>query len=403
MSTRANIPGTSKPLTGDAFADPFTGWPHRAFLRAGGLSRREVRLRPIIGICSSWSELNPCNLGLRDLAESVRRGVTAAGGTALVFPTISLHEQMVSPTTMLLRNLMSMDVEEMIRCSPIDGVVLLAGCDKTVPAQLMGAASAGKAAIMLTAGPRAWSSFRGKPVVTDDGWTLVSEMLEGKITPEEWDQLEDVFCAGAGVCNILGTANTMAVMAEVLGMALPGSALVPALHARRSDLAERTGLRAVELARSGMTPEEVLTEAAFDNALRVLVAMGGSTNAVIHLEAIARRLGIALGLDRLAQISKQTPRVLGVRPSGPYTLEDFDEAGGVPALMAELSPLLEHETVMGDGQSLGELVSSCRRRPNPCLRSLDDPFESEGGIVVLRGSLAPRGSMNRPGFLRDSG
>ncbi len=393
MTSRADIAGTSKPATGDVFADAIFGWPKRAFLRAGGLSREAVRRRPIIGICSSWSELNPCNMGLRDLAESVRRGVTAAGGTAVVFPTISLHEQLVAPTTMLLRNLMSMDVEEMIRCSPIDGVVLLAGCDKTGPAQLMGAASAGKPAIMLTAGPRGWARFRGAPVVTDDGWRLASEMLEGRVTLEERDNLEDVFCAGVGVCNVMGTANTMAVMAEALGMALPGSAVVPAAQARRSDLGERTGARVVELARAGITPDAVLTEAAFENALRVLVAMGGSTNAVIHLEAIARRLGLSLGLDRVQRISQQTPRVLGVRPSGAFSLEDFDEAGGVPALLRVLAPLLHRDAILGDGRTVAQVAEAAAGRPNSCLRSLEDPFEPDGGLVVLRGSLAPRGSI----------
>ncbi len=393
MTSRADIAGTSRPLTGEAFADPWTGWPKRAFLRAGGLSRDAVRRRPVIGVCSSWSELNPCNMGLRELAESVRRGVTAAGGTAVVFPTISLHEQLVAPTTMLLRNLMAMDVEEMIRCSPIDGVVLLAGCDKTVPAQLMGAASAGKPAIMLTAGPRSWARFRGAPVVTDDGWTLVSELIEGRVSAEEWDQLEDVFCASCGVCNVMGTANTMAVLAETLGMALPGSAVVPAVQARRSDLAERTGARAVELARAGLTPEAVLTREAFDNALRVLVAIGGSANAVIHLEAIARRLGLPLGLDHLQRISEQTPQVLGVRPSGAFSLEDLDEAGGVPAVLRVLAPLLHEDATLADGQTIAQVAGSASGRPHPCLRSLEDPFEPDGALAVLRGSLAPRGAI----------
>ncbi|MGP8008038.1 MAG: dihydroxy-acid dehydratase [Acidimicrobiales bacterium] len=375
------------------FADALLGLPKRAFLRAGGLSREAVRRRPIIGICLSWSELNPCNMGLRDLAEAVRRGVIAAGGTALVFPTISLHEQFVAPTTMLLRDLMSMDVEEMIRCSPIDGVVLLAGCDKTVPAQLMGAASAGKPALMLTAGPRSWARFRGAPLVTDDGWKLTSEFLEGRLSIEEVDGLEDIFCASVGVCNVMGTANTMAVMAEVLGMSLPGAAVVPAVHARRSHLAERTGARVVELARSGITPDAILTEVAFDNALRVLVATGGSTNAVIHLEAIAGRLGLRLGLDRVERISNETPLVLGVRPSGTFSMEDFDEAGGVPALLKALAPLLDGGATMGDGRSVAQVAQTAGGRPHPCLRSFNDPFQSDGGLVVLRGSLAPRGSI----------
>jgi dihydroxy-acid dehydratase len=380
-------------VNGEYFADDMRGWIERAFLRAGGLSREAVRRRPIIGICSSWSELNPCNMGLRDLADSVKCGVTAAGGTAVVFPTISLAEQFVVPTTMLLRNLMAMDVEEMIRSSPIDGVVLLAGCDKTVPAQLMGAASAGKPAIMITAGPRSCARFRGGPVVTEDFWTLAWERMEGRLNDQEWGELEGSFVPSVGVCNVMGTATTMAVAAEVLGMALPGSAVLSAVEARRSDMAERTGVRAVELARAGTRPETILTQSAFDNALRVVAAIGGSTNAIIHLEALAGRLGIPLGLDRVQRIGEQTPQVLGVRPSGNYSLEDFDEAGGVPALLAVLDPLLDGDALLGDGRTVAEVARSATRRPNPSLRSIDDPFESAGGLVVLRGSLAPRGAI----------
>jgi dihydroxy-acid dehydratase len=395
-SPRDATAGGGPPVNGDHFAGDMRGSIERAFLRAGGLGKEAVRRRPIIGICSSWSELNPCNMGLRDLAESVKRGVTAAGGTAVVFPTISLAENFIVPTTMLLRNLMAMDVEEMIRCSPIDGVVLLSGCDKTVPAQLMGAASAGKPAIMLTAGPRSCGQFQGRPVVTSDVWTLGPDRIMGRINDEEWDELEGVFAPTVGVCNVMGTATTMAIATEVLGMALPGSAVVPAVESRRSDLAERTGVRAVELARAGTRPEEVMTQNAFDNALCVLAATGGSTNELIHLEAIAGRLGVSLGLDRFAGIGEKTPQVLGVRPSGHFSLEDFDHAGGVPALLAVLEPLLDRDSVLGDGRTVAEVcaaVRSAKPRPNPCLRSLEDPFEPESGLVVLRGSLAPRGAI----------
>ncbi|MGO8859608.1 MAG: dihydroxy-acid dehydratase [Acidimicrobiales bacterium] len=396
LRSRDATAGGGPPVNGDHFAGDMRGSIERAFLRAGGLSKEAVRRRPIIGICSSWSELNPCNMGLRGLAESVRRGITAAGGTAVVFPTISLAENFIVPTTMLLRNLMAMDVEEMIRCSPIDGVVLLSGCDKTVPAQLMGAASAGKPAIMLTAGPRSCGQFQGRPVVTSDVWTLGPDRMMGRIDDEEWDELEGVFAPTVGVCNVMGTATTMAIATEVLGMALPGSAVVPAVESRRSDLAERTGVRSVELARAGTRPEEVMTQSAFDNALCVLAATGGSTNEFIHLEAIAGRLGVSLGLDRFAGIGDKTPQVLGVRPSGDFSLEDFDHAGGVPALLAVLEPLLDRDSVLGDGRTVAEVsaaVRSAKPRPNPCLRSLEDPFEPESGLVVLRGSLAPRGAV----------
>jgi dihydroxy-acid dehydratase len=388
--------GGGSPVTGDHFAGDGEGTIMRAFLRAGGLSQEEVRRRPIIGICSSFSELNPCNMGLRDLAEAVRRGVTSAGGTAVVFPTISLNENMLKPTSMLLRNLMSMDVEEMIRCSPIDGVVLLAGCDKTVPAQLMGAASAGKPAIMLTAGPRSCGFFQGRSIVTTDIWDLAPDRFAGRIDDQEWDELEGTFAPTVGVCNVMGTATTMAIAAEVIGMALPGSAAVPAVESRRRDLGERTGVRAVELARVGIRPDDVMTPAAFDNAIRVLSATGGSTNEFIHLVAIAGRLGVTLELDRFAEIGEQTPQVLGVRPSGDFALEDFDHAGGVPALLAVLEPLLNRDCVLGDGRTVTEVVAAVRSakpRPHPCLRSLDDPFLDKSGLVALRGSLAPRGAI----------
>jgi dihydroxy-acid dehydratase len=395
-SPRDAIAGGGPPFNGDHFAGDVVGTIERAFLRAGGLSKEEVRRRPIIGICSSWSELNPCNGALRDLAESVKAGVTAAGGTAVVFPTISLHENMIKPTTMLLRNLMAMDVEEMIRCSPIDGVVLLAGCDKTVPAQLMGAASAGKPAIMLTAGPRSCGYFQGRSLVTTDIWTLAPDRFAGRIDDQEWDEFEGVFAPTVGVCNVMGTATTMAIAAEALGMALPGSAVVPAVESRRRDLAERTGVRAVELARAGIRPEDIMTPDAFDNAIRVLSATGGSTNEFIHLVAIAGRLGVTLGLDRFADIGEQTPQVLGVRPSGPFALEDFDRAGGVPALLAVLEPLLDRDCVLGDGRTVAQVAAAVRAakpRPHDCLRSLDDPFLDKSGLVVLRGSLAPRGAI----------
>jgi dihydroxyacid dehydratase/phosphogluconate dehydratase len=260
----------------------------------------------------------------------------------------------------------------------------------------MGAASAGKPAIMLTAGPRSCGQFQGRPVVTSDVWTLGPDRIMGRIDDEEWDELEGVFAPTVGVCNVMGTATTMAIATEVLGMALPGSAVVPAVESRRSDLAERTGVRAVELARAGTRPEEVMTQSAFDNALCVLAATGGSTNEFIHLEAIAGRLGVSLGLDRFAGIGEKTPQVLGVRPSGDFSLEDFDHAGGVPALLAVLEPLLDRDSVLGDGRTVAEVsaaVRSAKPRPNPCLRSLEDPFEPESGLVVLRGSLAPRGAV----------
>jgi dihydroxy-acid dehydratase len=379
---------------GSLFTDAgLGGWVRRAFLRGGGFSPESLHRRPVIGICSSWSELNPCNMNLRQVAESVKRGVVAAGGVAMEFPTISLNEQYVAPTTMLLRNLMSMDVEEMINSSPIDGVVLLAGCDKTPAAQLMGAASADKPAIMLTAGPRSVGRFRGEDVVIDDFWTLAVERQVGNIDDEEWDSLEGELCSSVGVCNVMGTATTMAVLAEALGMALPGSAAIPATDARRMALAERTGEAAVELARNGVRPSDIITADALDNAIRVLCAVGGSTNAVIHLLALAGRLGIPLELDRFETLSDETPLVLGVKPSGPFPLAELEAVGGVPALLRVLSPLLARDAITVSGRTIGEVGHEAPVRPNDCLRTLEDPFEPNGGLAVLHGSLAPGGAV----------
>jgi dihydroxy-acid dehydratase len=385
---------TEQITDGDALANAgLGGFARRAFLRAQGRGAVLTRRRPVIGICSSWSELNPCNGSLRTLADDVKRGVAVAGGQAYEFPTISLNEQFVFPTTMILRNLMAMDVEEMIRRSPIDAVVLLAGCDKTVPAQLMGAASAGRPAIMLTAGPRITSRFRGVPLVTDDFWELAVARGAGEISDAEWQHLEGALCASVGVCNVLGTATTMAMMAEALGIAPPGSALLPAPDARRSAIAEEVGRLSVELARSGPTPAEVLTEKAFQNASRVLLATGGSTNAVIHLEALAGRVGLRLGLDQFAELGRTTPVVAAVRPNGPWLLEDFESAGGVPAVLRRLGRLINGDAPTVIGATIGEIAAACDDVLHNCMSTLESPFQAAGGIGVVRGNLAPRGAV----------
>ncbi len=371
------------------------GLAARAFLRSEGLSAEAVRSRPIVGIANSWSELNPCNAGLRDLATAVKRGVVAAGGLPLEFPTISLAEPFVAPTTMLLRNLMSIDVEEMIRANPIDAVVLLGGCDKTTPAQLMGAASAGKPAIQLGAGYRATSSFEGQPLVIDQLWELGDRRRAGDLDDDAWLELEGCLNITAGHCNVMGTASTMAVISEVLGMALPGSAAIPAAHAQRVAAAEATGRRAVELARTGTTPADHITPAALDNAVRAVLCLGGSTNAVIHLEAIAGRLGLRIGLDRWAELSRATPVLGDLRPSGPHLLEELYAAGGVPALLHELDALgmLDTSARAGSGETWAEVLARTAAPSNRSIRPHREPVAEEGGIAILRGSLAPRGAV----------
>ena len=373
--------------------DGLEGLIHRMFMRGAGLSSDAVRRRPVIGICNSWSELNPCNLGLRELAEHVKRGVEAAGGLPLEFPTISLAEPYLKPSTLLLRNLMAMDVEQMIAGSPIDAVVLLNGCDKTVPAQLMGALSADKPALSLAAGPRPVVR-RGERLVTiDELWRVGDERRRGTVDDAAWLDVEETLNSGVGTCNVMGTAATMAILAEVLGFSLPGTALLPANSAARATAAEETGRRAVALAQAATVPSALVTLESLENAFRVVCAVGGSSNAVIHLEALAGRIGERLGLERLARWSDETPLLADVRPSGPYLLDDLDAAGGVPAVMAELASLLHLEALAGTGETWAEITGRVQHRPSRALRPFHDPKETRGGLAILQGSLAPDGAV----------
>jgi dihydroxy-acid dehydratase len=375
-------------------ADGVAGLLHRATLRSQGFSGAAIEGRPVVGICNSWSEFTHCNMRLRALADAVRRGVALAGGLAIEFPTISLGENLMKPTTMLYRNLMAMDVEESIRAHPMDAVVLLAGCDKTIPAQLLGAASAGVPAIMLTSGPGEPGRFQGRDLATGtDLWRATDDLRAGRLSRAEFDALEDAIFPGAGHCSEMGTASTMAILTEALGMSLPGSALVSAVGARRAALAEQTGARAVELALEGPTPADVLTDVAFDNAITTLMAIGGSTNAVVHLIALARRLGIGLTLDRFDEIARTTPMLVAVRPAGDHLVKDVEEAGGAPALLAELMPLLHGEAMTVTGQTLAANVAAARVSDRSVIATLDEPVQRDGGLAVLRGSLAPEGAL----------
>jgi dihydroxy-acid dehydratase len=402
---------------GSLFADDGPdGLLHRAFLRGEGFSADEVRRRPIIGICTSFSELNPCNAGLPALAAAVKRGIASRGGLGLEFPTISLSEPFSRPTSMYLRNLMSMDVEEMISSSPIDGVVLLAGCDKTVPAQLMGALSADKPAVMVTAGPRPTSCWRDEPMTIDDVWPLIDDRRIGRLGDDEWQKLEGELNVGVGTCNVLGTATTMASIAEILGFAVPGAALLPANSSAQKALAERAGELIVDVVARDARPSALVTLASLENAFRVVCALGGSTNAVIHLVALAGRAGLTLSLDTLRTWGASTPLLADVRPSGRQLLADLERAGGVPALVRELAPLLDTSRPTVTGASwAAELESRAAeppRRPGArnlgatgpaptvdiaapaALRTLADPVApAGGGLALLTGTLAPGGAV----------
>lgn len=369
------------------------GFIHRSFTKSMGYTGEDLR-KPVIGICNTFSELNKCHSHFRELADYVKRGVWQAGGTPMEFPTISIGEPYVKPTTMLLRNLAAMDTEEMIKGHPIDGVVLIGGCDKTVPAQLMAAASANIPAIVLTGGPMLNGRLRGRSLgACTDCYGFTLEHKAGNLTDEELSEAEDAVCRSDGHCMVMGTASTMASIAEALGMALPGCAAIPAPDSRRRHMAERTGIQAVELVRRGLRPRDIMTAEALENAIRVTMASGGSTNAIIHLVAIAGRLGMKLPLSRFDEISRETPFLLNLRPSGQYQMEEYFEAGGVPALMKELEPLLHGGCLTVTGRTVRDNLARVRTLDREVIRTLEEPLDREGGIAVLQGNLAPDGAL----------
>ena len=373
------------------------GWLRQAAFRAEGFGQPAYEGRPLIGICNSWSELTHCNAHLRQLAEAVKRGVWQAGGFPLEFPVMSLGEYNMRPTTMLYRNLMSMDVEESITANPLDGVVLLAGCDKTTPAMLMGAASANVPAIMVTGGPQLKGNWRGEELGScTDCRRYHQELRAERITEEDWAELQSCIVRSPGHCMVMGTASTMAAICEALGMALPGNAAIPAVDSRRQQLSEAAGRQIVRLVELGLRPSDVMTPAAFENAIRTLHAVGGSTNAIVHLAAIAGRVGIDLPLSRFDELSRTTPFILNLKPSGEFLMEDFYYAGGVPALLNALSPLLNLEAQTVTGDSLGASIAGAQSHNPALIRSLDEPLDAEGGLAVLNGSLAPDGAIIKP-------
>jgi L-arabonate dehydrase len=381
----------------------------RAWLRAEGFTSEVFQNKPVIGICNSWSELNNCNAHLRIVAEAVKRGVWAAGGFPLEFPTISLGEVFMRPTTMLYRNLMAMDVEESIRANPIDGVVLLCGCDKTTPAQLMGAASADIPAIVVPGGPMLSGQWKDRRLGSGtDGRKLFDLFRTGRLSEEEWCEIEGGISRSAGHCTVMGTASTMTSLAEALGMTLTGCANVPAPDSRRLSMAELSGRRVVDMVWEDLRPTRIMTRTALENAITVDMAIGGSTNAVVHLLAIAGRLGIPLELEDFDNISRRTPYIANVKPSGEFLMEDFYYAGGLPAVMREILPLLHGDAITVTGKTVRENVEKaecCRRE---VIRTAAEPLHSEGGTVILYGNLAPDGAVLKqtaasPRLLRHKG
>jgi dihydroxy-acid dehydratase len=392
--TPKDYEGIAKGLTN--YGDPaFSLYLRRSFASSIGIST-ELLGRPIVGIATSPSGFNHCHRHFPELLEAVKRGVLAAGGLPIDFATISLAEAFLNPTSLMFRNLMAMDVEEMIRAQPMDAVVLLGGCDKTVPAQLMGAASAGLPAIQLVAGPMMTGRHRGERLgACTDCRRFWAQYRAGQVSAAEIGEVESRLATTAGTCAVMGTASTMACLAEVLGMSLPGTAAIPAVHADRLRAGEATGRAAVQLIRSKITPATVMTRAAVDNALRVLLALGGSTNAIIHLTAIAGRLGIAVPLAKLNELSDTTPVLVDLKPTGQYYMEDFFAAGGMSAVLRELRPLLDLTCVTVTGETLRERLDAERDLyvDHAVIRPAADPVEPLGGLVALFGSLAPRGAI----------
>jgi dihydroxy-acid dehydratase len=378
-------------------APGYYGFSRRAWLRSEGHPADMFDGKPVIGICNSWSEMTNCNAHLRDVADSVKRGVLAAGGVPLEFPTISLGEMFMAPTTMMFRNLMAMDVEESIVANPMDGVVLLCGCDKTTPAQLMGAASANIPTLMVTGGPMIAGSWRGEELGSGtDGRRLFDMFRAGKITEEEWCEVESCIARTAGHCTVMGTASTMTSLAEALGMTLPGCANIPAPDSRRMAMAEISGRAIVGMIEPKLTPSKIMTRKAFENAITMLMALGGSTNAVIHLIAIARRLEIDITLDDFDRISRKTECIANIKPSGKYLMEELFNAGGVPAVMHRVSDLLHTDAITANGKTIGENIANAKPLNDNVILPRDKPLYAEGGIAILRGNLAPSGAVIKP-------
>jgi L-arabonate dehydrase len=373
------------------------GFIHRSWMRAEGFAPDVFDGRPVIGICNSWSELTSCNVHLRRVAESVKRGVWEAGGFPLEFPTISLGETYMRPTTMLFRNLMSMDVEESIRANPVDGVILLSGCDKTTPAQLMGAASVDLPALMITGGPMLNGKYRGDDIGSGTMvWKFSEEVRAGKMTWPDFFEAEAGQSRSNGHCMTMGTASTMASMAEALGIAPTGNAAIPAVDSRRYALAQMSGRRIVEMVREDLRMSKILTREAFENAIRVNAAIGGSTNAVVHLLAIAGRMGVTLELDDFDRLAHELPLLVDLQPSGRFLMEDFYYAGGVPAVVRELGDRIHRDALTVSGKTMGEATADAPCWNREVIRPFDRPLKEHAGIAVLRGNLAPNGAVIKP-------
>lgn len=376
------------------------GFMYRSWMKNQGIPDHEFQGKPIIGICNTWSELTPCNAHFRKIAEHVKKGILEAGGYPVEFPVFSNGESNLRPTAMFTRNLASMDVEEAIRGNPIDGVVLLTGCDKTTPALLMGAASCDIPAIVVTGGPMLNGKHKGKDIGAGTiVWQMHEELKAGKIDLNEFLSAESGMSRSAGTCNTMGTASTMACMAEALGTSLPHNAAIPAVDSRRYVLAHLSGMRIVDMVHEDLRLSKILTKEAFENAIKVNAAIGGSTNAVIHLKAIAGRIGVDLQLDDWNRVGRGMPTIVDLQPSGHFLMEEFYYSGGLPAVirrMGEANLLPHPQALTVNGQGIWE---NCQQSPiynDEVIRKIDNPIRQDGGMCILRGNLAPKGAVLKP-------
>jgi dihydroxy-acid dehydratase len=372
------------------------GFIYRAWMKNQGIPDEEFRGKPVIGICNTWSELTPCNGHFRELAESVKKGIIAAGGFPVEFPVMSLGETLIKPTAMLYRNLASMDVEESIRANPMDGVVLLCGCDKTTPSLVMGACSVNIPTIVVSGGPMLTGRYEGKTIGTSDVWRFNDAVRSGEMSQEQLTVAEACMCRSAGHCAVMGTASTMACMVESLGLTLPSNAAIPAADSRRKVLAQYSGARIVEMVKEDLKPSDILTRKAFENAIRVNAAIGGSTNFVIHLIAIANRIGVDLKLEDFHINSAGIPLLANLQPSGKYFMEDFYYAGGLPVVIKALGEKLHHQIITANGQTVAENCADAKSYTEDVITDLSKPFKTETGLAVVFGNLCENGAVIKP-------
>ena len=390
---------TNKPLRSQAWfgRQDRDGFAYRSWVKGKGVPHDQFDGRPVIGICNTFSELTPCNSHFRTLAEQVKIGVYEAGGFPLEFPVMSLGETLLRPTAMLYRNLASMDVEESLRGNPIDGTVLLMGCDKTTPSLLMGASSVNLPTIGVSGGPMLNGKWRGKELGSGTGvWSMSEQVRAGTMKLADFFDAESGMHRSHGHCMTMGTASTMASMVEALGIGLPGNAAYPAVDGRRNVLAREAGRRIVDMVRKDITISQILTRQAFENAIKTLAAIGGSTNALIHLTAIAGRLGVQLELDDFDRLGSRMPCLVNLQPSGEYLMEDFCYAGGVPAVMKAISSELHLDVITVTGHSVADNIASAENFDPRVIKTMEQPFKAQAGIAVLHGNLAPRGAVIKP-------